>query len=136
MALDENYAEAWTNLGLMLMEDGQLDEALACQERACTAAPDSAIAHSNRGLVLDELRRVPEAEEAMRIAVQLTPDSAGPCPTLPSCRWRKAIMLWVKTCSAKRAADPEYLTAALFLSNLLLRGVLLKAGICMRVRYH
>src|SRR5437879_7741345 len=54
-------AEAWRELGLTLLRDGQPDEALAALERATSLNPRDAAAHLALGNALCKLKRPAEA---------------------------------------------------------------------------
>ncbi len=58
----------------VLLEQQQVDEALALFIRATTRAPRDAVAWQGRGLALERLGRVAEAAEAYGTALQLGPD--------------------------------------------------------------
>jgi tetratricopeptide (TPR) repeat protein len=77
MELKPDFAEAHSNLGVALKEQGKLDEALACWRRALELKPDFAEAHSNLGNVLREQGKLDEAVACYRRAVELKPDSAA-----------------------------------------------------------
>ena len=50
LELKPDYAEAHTNLGAAFMDQGKLEEAVACCRRALELKPDLAAAHNNLGL--------------------------------------------------------------------------------------
>ena len=50
MELKPDYAEAHSNLGVALQDQGKLDEAVACYRRALELKPDYADAHTNRAI--------------------------------------------------------------------------------------
>ncbi len=74
-ALDKNpdWFELHINLGTLLYERGDCEEAARCYRRASELNPASALAHFNLGSVLDELGQYPQAREHLRRAVQLKP---------------------------------------------------------------
>lgn len=49
------YAEAHCNMGVILKEQGCLEEAIQAYERALTAAPNFSIVHTNLAIALTEL---------------------------------------------------------------------------------
>jgi len=76
LAIDPNYAEAWSNRGNALNDLRRHEEALASHERSIELKPDSAKAWSNRGVALNALRRHEEALASYERAIALKPDSA------------------------------------------------------------
>jgi tetratricopeptide (TPR) repeat protein len=72
--IESDHAPSWLNLGnLRKKQKGGKKEALVCFERAVAADPRNAIAYSQLGYTLQQLRRVPEATEALRTAVSIDP---------------------------------------------------------------
>ncbi|MEK7769722.1 MAG: tetratricopeptide repeat protein [candidate division NC10 bacterium] len=73
VALDPTYAEAQHNLGLAHAEQGRFEEAVALYRKALVqptyASPD--LAYHNMGYAYLNLRKLKEAEEAFRLAIQL-----------------------------------------------------------------
>ena len=63
-------------LGLVLGEQGQLDEAIAACRRAIELKPDHADAHYGLGTFLVRTGRLDEAVAAYRKAIALKPDHA------------------------------------------------------------
>ena len=74
--LDESYAEAYLNLGLLLADDGQNEEAERFLRTATLLNPNSHKAHGRLGILLQELGRYSEAEEELRRAVKIDPTDA------------------------------------------------------------
>ena len=76
--LDRDFAEAHLNLGTALAEQRQWTAAVASYERAIKSprliSPD--VAYQNLGLALYHLNRYPEAENALRFAINLDPTMA------------------------------------------------------------
>lgn len=70
--LDPERVEAWTTLGLLAAETGELGEAEIAFRRVLQASPDAA-AHDNLALVLLRQRRTDEAVHHLREAIQLDP---------------------------------------------------------------
>ena len=66
---DPQDADAWANLGATLHRLGAATLALAACDRALAADPDHPAAWNNRGVVLSSMRRMEDAEEAFRHAV-------------------------------------------------------------------
>lgn len=77
-ALDRNpkRATAWHLSGVVDMQDGLLEQALAAFDAAVAIQPLNADAHANRGLVLHYLGRNPEAVRSFNTALQVSPASA------------------------------------------------------------
>ncbi|NIP33601.1 MAG: tetratricopeptide repeat protein, partial [Thermoplasmata archaeon] len=61
--LNPNNSEAWTEKGEALEEQGKVDDALDCFERAIDANPKNEIAHKDKGLAL---LKIDMSEEALR----------------------------------------------------------------------
>jgi tetratricopeptide (TPR) repeat protein len=74
--LDESYAEAYFNLGLLLAEDGQNEEAERLLRTATHLNPHSHEAHGRLGILLQRLGRYSEAETELRRAVEIDPTDA------------------------------------------------------------
>jgi type IV pilus biogenesis/stability protein PilW len=73
--LDPNYAEAHHNLGLSFAEQGQWDQAIAQYRKAISlptyATPE--VGYYNLGRAYAQTKRLREAEESLRTAIQLDP---------------------------------------------------------------
>ncbi len=65
------YAPALTNLGNLLLEDGDLDGAIARYEAAIASDREYAIAYLNLGVALKKAGRLAEAVRALRQAQRL-----------------------------------------------------------------
>ena len=76
LALKADFADALTNLGLLLRDDGKLAEAIDCFQRALKANPRDAAAQNSLGSVLQRQGKFAEAIASYRQALQLRPDSA------------------------------------------------------------
>jgi predicted O-linked N-acetylglucosamine transferase (SPINDLY family) len=76
LALKPAYAEARNNLGNVLKEQGNTDDAIAHYRQALTLRPAYAEAHNNLGTALQELGKMEEAEASYRQALALKPDYA------------------------------------------------------------
>lgn len=70
---DDKVASFHYLLGVILQEQGKLDDALACLRRALELDPAFAKAHNNMGCILDLAGRVPEAITCFQEAVRLDP---------------------------------------------------------------
>ncbi len=73
IALDPDYAKAYSSKGVALQELKRLDEALAACDRAIAINPDDSGVHYNRGKVLQGLKRWDEAAASYECAVVLEP---------------------------------------------------------------
>ncbi|HVI52007.1 MAG TPA: tetratricopeptide repeat-containing glycosyltransferase family protein [Candidatus Sulfotelmatobacter sp.] len=82
IALDPHYAEAYSNMGVDLLELGAADAALAAYDVALTLNPDFVEAYNNRGNALLRLHRSQEAEADFRRACGLRPDLYQPLTNL------------------------------------------------------
>lgn len=76
LELDPRHAEAHLNLGRLLHEAGDLDEAEAHYRAALEADPGSARASYNLGVVLEDRGREADALEAYEVALRLDPELA------------------------------------------------------------
>jgi protein O-GlcNAc transferase len=74
--LDESYAEAYFNLGLLSAEDGQNEDAERLLRTATHLSPNSHKAHGRLGMLLQELGKYSEAEVELRRAIELDPTDA------------------------------------------------------------
>ena len=74
--LDESYAEAYLNLGLLLADDGQNEEAERVLRKATYLRPNSHEAHGRLGILLQGLGRHSEAEAELRRAIEIDPTDA------------------------------------------------------------
>jgi len=76
LALDPQWALAWTNKGATLNGLGRNDEALAASDRALALDPQDAFAWNDKGNALRALRRFDEALAAYDRALALDPQFA------------------------------------------------------------
>jgi protein O-GlcNAc transferase len=74
--LDETYAEAYFNLGLLLANDGQNEEAESLLRAATQLDPNSHEAHGRLGILLQALGRYSEAEDELKRAIEIDPTDA------------------------------------------------------------
>ena len=65
------------NVGVVLREQGELDEATACFHRALALLPDRAGAHNNLGRVCEDRGRLEEAAARFRLALCYQPGNAS-----------------------------------------------------------
>lgn len=71
-----DWVEARINLGTLLYEENEREQAAACYRRAVALDPRNPLARFNLGSVLDELGQWASAREELRQAVRLKPDYA------------------------------------------------------------
>jgi predicted O-linked N-acetylglucosamine transferase (SPINDLY family) len=74
--LKPDYAESQINLGSSLLDQGNVDDAIACYRRALEARPDLAVAHNNLGNALKAQGKIDEAIASYRRALERQPDYA------------------------------------------------------------
>jgi tetratricopeptide (TPR) repeat protein len=74
--VDENYEEAYFNLGLLLSADGQAVEAEGLLRKAVQLDPDSPRAHGALGVLLEELGHYAEAEAELKRTLELNPSDS------------------------------------------------------------
>jgi len=67
---------AYTHLGLLLMEKGRHDEALAQLSRALSLHPNQADAHNNLGLLYMDMGRTDDARAHLSRSLELNPNEA------------------------------------------------------------
>jgi tetratricopeptide (TPR) repeat protein len=68
-----DYFEALSNLGSLLLNKGEAEEAEGCYRRALNLAPENAMAHHNLGAALLVKKATDEATACFREAVRLKP---------------------------------------------------------------
>ncbi len=73
-ALKPDYAEGYFNLGIILTEARQPQEAIKHYEQALRLRPDYPEAHHNLGILLNEAERPREAIKHFEQALRLKPD--------------------------------------------------------------
>jgi protein O-mannosyl-transferase len=74
MALDQDQSAGNYNMGILLDDEGKVDEAMACLEKTLRLRPEQADAHLLMGWFLDEKNREAEAMDQLREAIRLAPD--------------------------------------------------------------
>jgi tetratricopeptide (TPR) repeat protein len=74
--LDESYAEAYFNLGLLLADDDQNVEAEKLLRRATQLDPNSSRAHGRLGILLQKVGRSSEGEAELKRALEIDPTDA------------------------------------------------------------
>lgn len=76
IALDDSYAEAYLNLGILLAKDGENEEAERLLRMAMRLDPSSHKAHGSLGMLLQERGKYSEAEDEFRRAIEIDPTDA------------------------------------------------------------
>ncbi|MFN8583518.1 MAG: tetratricopeptide repeat protein [Gemmatimonadaceae bacterium] len=112
IALHPTFAEACNNLGSILGERGETDEALALFDRAVQAAPAYGEAHHNIGLVRSRLGRHQEAHAAYIAACESDPTRADWANSLGNncielCRYQDALVAFDRAV-AVAPQEPEF----------------------------
>jgi tetratricopeptide (TPR) repeat protein len=75
-ALSQHPSEQpYVNLGNLLMEQGQINEALPALERAVELAPNNAFCHMTLGIAYRQLHKLDQAQRELERATQLDPDN-------------------------------------------------------------
>lgn len=74
IAINPNYATAYSFYAVDLIGDGRLEEALEKINRAREIDPLSVVINTNRGMVLYRLRRYDEAIEQLLAAIEMNPN--------------------------------------------------------------
>jgi len=74
--MSEPYYQAYTNLGVLLVESGRPEEALAVFDKALDHFPADSLLHFNRAVVLEELARDEDAASSYSRCLELAPDCA------------------------------------------------------------
>ncbi len=69
-----DFADAHSNLGVVLDKMGRFPEAIAHYEQALRIVPDFAVSHLNLGTVLQKTGRIPEAIAHYEQALRIVPD--------------------------------------------------------------
>jgi protein O-GlcNAc transferase len=80
----ELVADAATNLGSVFLELNRVGDALDYFELAIKTNPTASDAHFNRGVVLQDIERLPEAIESYLAASAIDPHHAGALSNLAS----------------------------------------------------
>ena len=78
----EDDAEAFSNLGMLLMRANRLAEAEHALRHATSLEPDNADAHNHLAITLAELQRLPEAHASASTALALEPQNEKATITL------------------------------------------------------
>jgi len=108
---------AHNNLGLLLMEEGRPEAALAHYRAAIAAKPDDAFAYNNLGHTLATLGRVDEAVTALSEAVRIAPGNAEAWSNLGNAhasrqRWADALAAYERALAARPSFADAWSNAA------------------------
>jgi len=78
VALDENYSEAWNNLGAFYIDQAQYDKAVSALKKALANIlyPTSERALANMGWALYKLGKLEEAKKSLTEATEIAPNFA------------------------------------------------------------
>ena len=76
LELEPDRADWYSNLGIVLQDRLELDDATVAYERAIALDPGHANAHNNLGVVLRAKGEMVEAEAAYRAAIRIDPEHA------------------------------------------------------------
>ena len=74
--LNPNFAQGFSNLGVVLQEQGKLEEALEAFRKALLITPNYAEAYHNMGVALKDQGKPEKAIEAYKKALSIKPDYA------------------------------------------------------------
>ncbi|MGK7920241.1 MAG: tetratricopeptide repeat protein, partial [Trichodesmium sp.] len=74
--LEQNFSEAYSNLGNILKKEGRLDEAIAHYQKAISLTPDDSRNYSSLGEILKKEGRLEEAIVHYQKAISLEPDDS------------------------------------------------------------
>lgn len=122
LALNPDFAEALTNLGLLRERAGEAAEAEACHRQALALRPDFVRAALNLGVLLMRRKRLAEAEAVYRQALAWAPDSPvawSNLAALLACMQREAEA--EACCRMALRLDGGHINAQINLGYLLLR---------------
>ena len=78
IAVKSDFAEAYNNLGTLLMWQGRSEDALQSFQKTIELNPDSIHAHNNIGIILTELGHLHEATTTFQQAIALDPNHPQP----------------------------------------------------------
>jgi len=76
ITLKPDYAEAYSNMGNVLKNQGKLDEAVEAYTKAISIKPDNTAAYNNMGNALKDQGNLEEAIKAYNKAISIHPDYA------------------------------------------------------------
>jgi len=76
LLLKPDYADAYSNIGAVLQDQGKLDEAIEAYNKALALKPDYAVAYNNKGNALKDQGKLDEAIEMYNKVISLNPTYA------------------------------------------------------------
>ena len=119
--LNPDYADAFSNGGVIFQEMHRYEEALGCYDKTLDLKPDHFMAHNNRGIILQKTRRYNDAEISFTKAIALKPDYVEAYNNLGTLyhamqRYDEALTCFDKSIALNPAYGPAYFN----------RGTLLK----------
>ena len=74
LALAPERSDTWANLGLTVLHEGRVEEAVECERQALRLDPDNVEALNNLGIALHALNALSEAENHFRAVLRLAPE--------------------------------------------------------------
>ncbi|MDB2561493.1 tetratricopeptide repeat protein, partial [Amylibacter sp.] len=77
LAIKPDNADAYSNMGIVLKDQGKLEEAIEAHNKALSIKPDLAEAYNNMGTALQEQGKLEEAIEGYNKALVIKPDYAN-----------------------------------------------------------
>ncbi|RPI64918.1 MAG: tetratricopeptide repeat protein, partial [Lysobacterales bacterium] len=114
------HADSLHLLGVVALQTGHLDAALALVQRAVALRPDGAAYRNNLGQILERLERGDEAVQAYEAALALDPDYAEACNNLGHLLQRRDRLAEAEAWLRKAIRlDPRYAEPHTNLGNLL-----------------
>lgn len=75
LEVDVNHTGALHNLGVIIMDQGNLEEALSLFDKSISLAPDIAPFHNSRGVALFKAGRIADAIKAYRKSTSINPNN-------------------------------------------------------------
>jgi tetratricopeptide (TPR) repeat protein len=112
LELDSDRAEAHYNLGNAIAQQGNLDEAVACWQRAIEIQPDFAEAYQNQGCVFQKLEQFEDAITCYLKALEIQPNWIDTLYNLGLCFFQQGRLDDAIACFKKTTQiQPEYAQA-------------------------
>jgi tetratricopeptide (TPR) repeat protein len=79
----------WNNLGIALLNLGNLDQAIECYQRAIEHTSDKSVPWRNLGLTFERLDKAPEAIQAFQQAIHIKPQWITPYEDTGRLHWNR-----------------------------------------------